>query len=236
MLLHRRSWRQQNTEESWGKTWCREVCMTTPAQEEISVPATISNNRNRSSPWNLTALEGFLKDLVSKYVKLTCPLRIEAVMLPKLARLNIYFKEEKGFSIDLWHFNNNSELCRQCALSCKTTRVSICFFLILFINFLLKYLPSAHQVGNYLRMFRGSLYKRYPSLWRRLASVEERKKIVASSHGKPCVFVLLQWTLKKAVCTTPCLEVHRSYAMIAATSDSIIVVENVLFDSSDHLD
>ncbi|NXT02533.1 SNF5 regulator, partial [Jacana jacana] len=40
------------------------------------------------------------------------------------------------------------------------------------------------QVGNYLRMFRGSLYKRYPSLWRRLATVEERKKIVASSHGE----------------------------------------------------
>uniref|UniRef100_A0A8C6KDR3 SWI/SNF related BAF chromatin remodeling complex subunit B1 n=1 Tax=Nothobranchius furzeri TaxID=105023 RepID=A0A8C6KDR3_NOTFU len=40
------------------------------------------------------------------------------------------------------------------------------------------------EVGNYLRMFRGSLYKRYPSLWRRLASVEERKKIMASSHGE----------------------------------------------------
>uniref|UniRef100_A0A672Z2C3 SWI/SNF related, matrix associated, actin dependent regulator of chromatin, subfamily b, member 1 n=1 Tax=Sphaeramia orbicularis TaxID=375764 RepID=A0A672Z2C3_9TELE len=39
------------------------------------------------------------------------------------------------------------------------------------------------EVGNYLRMFRGSLYKRYPSLWRKLASVEERKKIVESSHG-----------------------------------------------------
>uniref|UniRef100_A0A672L3J4 SWI/SNF related, matrix associated, actin dependent regulator of chromatin, subfamily b, member 1b n=1 Tax=Sinocyclocheilus grahami TaxID=75366 RepID=A0A672L3J4_SINGR len=35
----------------------------------------------------------------------------------------------------------------------------------------------------------GSLYKRYPSLWRRLASVEERKKIVASSHGN-VLFVL----------------------------------------------
>uniref|UniRef100_A0A3B5KWU6 SWI/SNF-related matrix-associated actin-dependent regulator of chromatin subfamily B member 1 n=1 Tax=Xiphophorus couchianus TaxID=32473 RepID=A0A3B5KWU6_9TELE len=42
------------------------------------------------------------------------------------------------------------------------------------------------EVGNYLRMFRGSLYKRYPSLWRRLASVEERKKIMASSHGASC--------------------------------------------------
>uniref|UniRef100_A0AAQ4S263 SWI/SNF Subunit INI1 DNA binding domain-containing protein n=1 Tax=Gasterosteus aculeatus aculeatus TaxID=481459 RepID=A0AAQ4S263_GASAC len=46
------------------------------------------------------------------------------------------------------------------------------------------------EVGNYLRMFRGSLYKRYPSLWRRLASVEERKKIVASSHGElTCICV-----------------------------------------------
>ena len=35
------------------------------------------------------------------------------------------------------------------------------------------------QVGNYLRLFRGSLYKRYPSLWRRLVTVEERKKINA---------------------------------------------------------
>ena len=33
------------------------------------------------------------------------------------------------------------------------------------------------QVGNYLRMFRGSLYKKYPSMWRRLITVEERKKI-----------------------------------------------------------
>lgn len=35
------------------------------------------------------------------------------------------------------------------------------------------------EVGNYLRMFRGSLYKRYPSLWRRLVTVDERKKINA---------------------------------------------------------
>ncbi|XP_017490818.1 PREDICTED: SWI/SNF-related matrix-associated actin-dependent regulator of chromatin subfamily B member 1-A-like [Rhagoletis zephyria] len=33
------------------------------------------------------------------------------------------------------------------------------------------------EVGNYLRMFRGSLYKKFPSLWRRLVTVEERKKI-----------------------------------------------------------
>ncbi|CAH1230661.1 SWI/SNF-related matrix-associated actin-dependent regulator of chromatin subfamily B member 1-like isoform X1 [Branchiostoma lanceolatum] len=33
------------------------------------------------------------------------------------------------------------------------------------------------EVGNYLRMFRGSLYKKYPSLWRRLATIDERKRI-----------------------------------------------------------
>lgn len=33
------------------------------------------------------------------------------------------------------------------------------------------------EVGNYLRMFRGSLYKRYPSLWRRMLTLDERKKI-----------------------------------------------------------
>ena len=39
------------------------------------------------------------------------------------------------------------------------------------------YVTSYFQVGNYLRMFRGSLYKRYPSLWRRMVSVDERRKI-----------------------------------------------------------
>ena len=39
------------------------------------------------------------------------------------------------------------------------------------------------EVGNYLRMFRGSLYKKYPSLWRRLATLEERKKIVNLGFG-----------------------------------------------------
>jgi len=37
------------------------------------------------------------------------------------------------------------------------------------------------EVGNYLRLFRGSLYKRYPSLWRRVATPEERKLIAARS-------------------------------------------------------
>ena len=31
------------------------------------------------------------------------------------------------------------------------------------------------EVGNYLRLFRGDLYKKYPSLWRRKMTAEERK-------------------------------------------------------------
>jgi SWI/SNF-related matrix-associated actin-dependent regulator of chromatin subfamily B protein 1 len=34
-----------------------------------------------------------------------------------------------------------------------------------------------------MRMFRGSLYKRYPSLWRRLVAVEERKRINTMGLG-----------------------------------------------------
>lgn len=39
------------------------------------------------------------------------------------------------------------------------------------------------EVGNFLRMFRGSLYKKYPSLWRRLATLDERKQIVQLGLG-----------------------------------------------------
>ncbi|KAE8291753.1 SWI/SNF-related matrix-associated actin-dependent regulator of chromatin subfamily B member 1 [Larimichthys crocea] len=47
-------------------------------------------------------------------------------------------------------------------------------------------------------MFRGSLYKRYPSLWRKLASVEERKKIVESSHDHGYTQLATSVTLLKA--------------------------------------
>jgi len=33
------------------------------------------------------------------------------------------------------------------------------------------------KVGNYLRLFRGSLYKKYPGMFRRLITSEERKKL-----------------------------------------------------------
>lgn len=35
-----------------------------------------------------------------------------------------------------------------------------------------------YQVGNYLRLFRGQLYKKYPSLWRRTITPEERKWLI----------------------------------------------------------
>lgn len=53
------------------------------------------------------------------------------------------------------------------------------------------------EVGNYLRMFRGSLYKKYPSLWRRMVSVEERKKI--SSLGLGAHTIATNVTLLKAI-------------------------------------
>uniref|UniRef100_A0A6G1S976 SWI/SNF-related matrix-associated actin-dependent regulator of chromatin subfamily B member 1 n=1 Tax=Aceria tosichella TaxID=561515 RepID=A0A6G1S976_9ACAR len=39
------------------------------------------------------------------------------------------------------------------------------------------------EVGNYLRMFRGALYKKYPSIWRRTVSTEERRHISALGYG-----------------------------------------------------
>ncbi len=34
------------------------------------------------------------------------------------------------------------------------------------------------EVGAYLRLFRGILYKKYPSLWRRAISQEERRRMI----------------------------------------------------------
>lgn len=39
------------------------------------------------------------------------------------------------------------------------------------------------EVGNYMRMFRGSLYKKYPSMWRRLITIEERKRLANMGFG-----------------------------------------------------
>ena len=37
---------------------------------------------------------------------------------------------------------------------------------------------TIYQVGNYLRLFRGALYKKYPGLARRNLTDDERKKLV----------------------------------------------------------
>jgi len=47
-----------------------------------------------------------------------------------------------------------------------------CVFLFLFCS------SFFFKVGNYLRLFRGTLYKKYPSLWRRLITSEERKWLI----------------------------------------------------------
>ena len=43
---------------------------------------------------------------------------------------------------------------------------------------------SVPQVGNYLRLFRGALYKKYPGLFRRNLTNEERKRLVEMGHSQ----------------------------------------------------
>ena len=40
------------------------------------------------------------------------------------------------------------------------------------------------EVGNYVRLFRGALYKRFPGLTRRTLTNEERKKLVEMGHSQ----------------------------------------------------
>jgi SWI/SNF-related matrix-associated actin-dependent regulator of chromatin subfamily B protein 1 len=46
------------------------------------------------------------------------------------------------------------------------------------------YFMIGSEVGNYLRLFRGALYKRYPGLARRNLTNEERKKLVEMGHSQ----------------------------------------------------
>merc|ERR1712156_1096304 len=39
------------------------------------------------------------------------------------------------------------------------------------------------EVGNYMRLFRGALYKRFPALTRRNMTVDERKRLVEMGHS-----------------------------------------------------
>jgi SWI/SNF-related matrix-associated actin-dependent regulator of chromatin subfamily B protein 1 len=51
------------------------------------------------------------------------------------------------------------------------------------------------KVGSYLRYFRGALYKKYPSMWKRNVTPEERKKLVqmgCSEQNLPINLTLLK--------------------------------------------
>ncbi|CAF2342316.1 unnamed protein product [Rotaria sp. Silwood2] len=48
------------------------------------------------------------------------------------------------------------------------------------------------EVGNYLRLFRGTLYKKYPSLWRRVITSEERKWLIELESSLPTNLILLR--------------------------------------------
>lgn len=41
-----------------------------------------------------------------------------------------------------------------------------------------EYYCVGSEVGNYLRLFRGSLYKKYPGMYRRSITNEERKRLI----------------------------------------------------------
>ncbi|VDD80638.1 unnamed protein product [Mesocestoides corti] len=55
----------------------------------------------------------------------------------------------------------------------------------------------ASEVGRYLRLFRGELLKRYPNLWKRLATPEEREKLVAMGLATP--ITALNATILRAI-------------------------------------
>jgi SWI/SNF-related matrix-associated actin-dependent regulator of chromatin subfamily B protein 1 len=40
------------------------------------------------------------------------------------------------------------------------------------------------EVGNYLRYFRGTIYKKYPSLWRRLLTLDERRQLIQQGKSE----------------------------------------------------
>ena len=47
-----------------------------------------------------------------------------------------------------------------------------------------KFTLSPAQVGNYLRLFRGALYKKFPGLARRNLTNDERRKLIDMGHSQ----------------------------------------------------
>ncbi|KAJ1524479.1 hypothetical protein ONE63_010974 [Megalurothrips usitatus] len=50
-----------------------------------------------------------------------------------------------------------------------------------------EYYCIGSEVGNYLRLFRGSLYKKYPGMFRRAISNDERKKLLELGLSQHCL-------------------------------------------------
>ncbi|OQV16516.1 SWI/SNF-related matrix-associated actin-dependent regulator of chromatin subfamily B member 1 [Hypsibius exemplaris] len=46
-----------------------------------------------------------------------------------------------------------------------------------------EYYYIGSSIGQYLRMFRGQLYRKYPALWKRPTTPEERKRLIAGTKG-----------------------------------------------------
>jgi len=55
------------------------------------------------------------------------------------------------------------------------------------------------EVGNYLRLFRGALYKKYPGLFRRNLSNEERKKLIEMGHSQHVTSSTISLLLAKEI-------------------------------------
>jgi len=57
------------------------------------------------------------------------------------------------------------------------------------------------EVGNYLRLFRGALYKKYPGLMRRTLSNEERKRMIEMGHSQHVTSSTISLLLTKESCS-----------------------------------
>jgi len=55
------------------------------------------------------------------------------------------------------------------------------------------------EVGNYLRLFRGALYKKYPGLFRRNLTNEERKKLIDMGHSQHVTSSTISLLLAKEI-------------------------------------
>jgi len=86
------------------------------------------------------------------------------------------------------------------------------------------------EVGNYMRLFRGALYKRYPGLTRRNLTSEERRKLIEMGHS--------QHVTASSVCLVLAKEVEEILAgrdepyKTAGRSDGTSVVADISINKS----